>query len=182
MNSTTNIYIVAIICLLSVPVRAQQQTKGRIGEQTGFGAEEAVRRPVELPPDVLRILRSNSDIQRSCLKRVGSADEIPSSWFIGSRVNLNRDNLPDLVVSSAPANPCLGGANIVPFWVFRNTSKGHQLVLDVSTFNLEILKSRSGRYRDIQTEELTAVKILRARYKFNGRRYRVARSWERPIN
>jgi len=175
------ILMLVIITLLPGSLRAQRQIRTAIREQTGFGAEQRVRHPVALPSDVLDVLRKNADVQKACLKRVGSADRIPSSWFTASEINLNNDNLQDLVVMSTSENPCLGGANIVPYWVFRNTRDGHQLVLDISTFNLDILRTKKNGYRDIRTEELTAVKILRTVYKFKGRRYRAWRSWERPI-
>src|SRR5258708_39479065 len=80
--------------------RIQRQIRNAIREQTGFGAEQRVRHPVALPSDVLDVLRKNGEVQRACLKRVGSPDRIPASWFTASQIHLNNDKLPDLVVMS----------------------------------------------------------------------------------
>ena len=163
---------------LTVSTPAQRLDQARTREQTLFGAEEEISRPVKVPGDVLQILRQDRRNQRH-LPKGQSPDEMPETWFIASEIHLNDDYLVDMVVMAA--NPQLFGANIVPFWVFRNTRQGHQLALSVSTFGLEVLKTKTSGYRDIRTSAATANKLLTAVYSFDGTKYRQRRSSERPI-
>jgi hypothetical protein len=156
----------------------QQPQKSRSREQTAFSAEEGINHPVSVPDDVLPILRTFERIQ-GCLTKGKVPDQIPPSWFLASEIHLKDGGSPDLVVM--PANRCLFGANIVPFWVFRNTIKGHQLVLSESDFILELLKTRTNGYRDIRMVGLTATEELITIYKFEGRKYAMRRSYRRPI-
>jgi hypothetical protein len=149
-----------------------QQSKARPREQTKFGVEEEVEHPVDLPEDVLQILRRDERNQQS-LSQGQSPNDIPASWFVASQVRLNDDDLPDLIVTAA--DPRLLGANVAPFWVFRNTPQGHRLALSVSALSLEVLNTRTQRYRDIRATAATANKVLTTLFRFNGSAYRARR-------
>ncbi len=164
----------------SPPVSAhtQEQSQVRLREQSAFGAEEEVEHPVNMPEDVLRILRRDERNQRR-LAEGQSPDDMPASWFVASEIHLNEDDLPDLVVMAA--TPRLFGANIVPFWIFRNTPQGHKLALSVSALGLEVLNNRTNGYRDIHSIALSAREEFTTTYKFNGNEYREWRSSQRPL-
>jgi hypothetical protein len=147
-----------------------QRNKHFEREQLQFGAEVAVKRPVEVPQDVLSILREDKRNQ-TCLKEGESPASIPSSWFVGSRVHLKGDGDPDLVVSAR--NSCLFGANLVPFWIFRNTPHGYDLILSISALGLDILETRTRGYRDIRASAATATTTQTIIFKFGGDEYRV---------
>jgi hypothetical protein len=159
---------------------AQQptSTQARTEEQTVFESETKIERPVPVPDDVLRILRQDKRNQ-TCLGKRESLDKIPASWFVASEIDLNYDQIPDLVVVAV--NPCLFGANINPFWVFRKTDRGYEAALRVYALALELLKTRTNGFRDIRTSAATAVEVTTTTYTFDGRRYRPRRSRTEPI-
>jgi len=147
------------------------------GEQSEFDAEERVQRPVRLPEAVVQRLRQDDRV-RDCLQ--GSDGEDIAPWFTASAIDLNDDGLPDLVVK--PENACLFGANIVPFWIFRNTAKGYELLLNPYGLALKILRTGTKGYRDITIEASSATTILGATYKFDGTRYTPRACWEQAID
>jgi hypothetical protein len=138
-------------------------------EQSHFGAEVAIRKPVEIPPDVLSILREDKRNQ-TCLRDGESLTNITSSWFVGSRIHLSVDGDVDLVVTAR--NKCLLGANLVPFWVFRSRPQAHELVLSVSALGLDVLNTKTNNYRDIRTGAATAQSVRTVIFKFDGKEYR----------
>ncbi|HEX7314732.1 MAG TPA: hypothetical protein VF297_12475 [Pyrinomonadaceae bacterium] len=143
-------------------------------EQTNFNLEEPVARPATIPPDVLRGLGQDEKVLTCLTSGGGNATvEIPAAWFAASEVHLNGDKLPDLVVK--PQNACLNGANIGPFWVFRNTGRGYALVLRADTLGLEVLRTRTRGYRNIRLSSATARRVQTSLLKFDGKTYRAAR-------
>ena len=162
----------------SVSTPPQRLNQAATQEQTIFGVEEEIERPVSIPGDVLQILRQNQRNQRH-LAQGRSPRDIPASWFIASQIQLNDDDSQDLIVMAA--NPRLFGANIAPFWIFRNTPSGHQLVLSITTLGLEVLRSKTIGYRDIRATAATAKKVITTDYVFDGTSYRERRSSQRAI-
>jgi hypothetical protein len=157
----------------------QSPNQGRkADEQRLFGAEETIIRPVDIPADVLDILQRD-ERNRTCLAPSAPSKGIDSSWFLASRIELNNDSSPDLVI--VPSNPCLFGANIIPFWMFRNTPQGHKLILNVSGLGLEVLNERTNGYHDVRVDSPTAREVLTTVFKFNGDRYRAGRFSRNPI-
>ena len=149
----SSLSIMMLIGAFTVPAQAQPRSRKSHDEQSHFGAEVRVSRPVKLHPDVLSTLRKDKRSQ-TCLRKGQSPENIPSSWFVASAIHLDDDKATDVIVGAA--NPCLLGANIAPFWVFRNTGGGYQLVLQVETLSLDVLKSRTHGVRDIRTVAATA--------------------------
>lgn len=143
-------------------------------EQSSFNLEEPVARPAPIPTDVLRGLGQDEKVL-GCLTsgRGNEAVEVPASWFAASEIRLNADDLPDLVVQ--PQNACLNGANLGPFWVFRNTGRGYALALRADTLSLEVLATKTRGYRDIRLRSATARQVLTRVFKFDGQSYRAAR-------
>lgn len=162
----------------NVVVRADSQTGDETLEQTSFGAEEEMQQPVSIPGDVLEILKRDQRNQRG-LGAGETQSDISASWFVASEIKLNDDELPDLIVQSA--NPRLFGANLVPFWVFRKTLKGNELILRVDALNLELLKTKRKGYRDIRTTKATAKEVITSYYEFRGTKYEQRRSSLEPI-
>lgn len=130
-----------LILLIASPAWSREANriagKPQRGQEMSFGAEEPFARPVAVPDGVLQILRRDERVRR-CLSGDNMAPtELPPSWFMASVVNLNNDRRPDLIVRAD--NACMFGANIVPFWIFRNTARGYELVLQVHTLGVTIL-------------------------------------------
>ena len=137
-------------------------------EQTRFGVETEVKRPAPIPAEIVESLREDRR-NRTCLEEGQSAARIDASWFVGSIVNLNGRSGNDLIVK--PQNPCLLGANLGPFWIYRETANGYRLVLAVDALALELLSRRTNGLRDIVASAATASTVSRRTYSFNGSRY-----------
>jgi len=159
--------LVLIIVMLVGGMTAQERRPRT--EQSHFGAEAAITAPVEIPSDVIPMLRQDKRNQ-TCLKRGESVERITKTWFVCSEIHLKDDRSVDLVVTAR--NECLLGSNIVPFWVFRKTPHGHELVLSVSALGLDVLNSKTNNYRDIRIARATARSAHTATLKFDGRKYR----------
>lgn len=160
----------------SPPLRSDQSIQ-KAREQVVFNAEDAIQHPVGVPAEVLQLLRRD-ERNRTCLEDNQSADDIPPTWFTASEIDLNNDKEKDLIVKAN--NPCLFGANIDPFWVFRKSTDGYELVLRVHTLSLEVLDISTRGYRDIRTQAATAKEVLTTMYKFDGNKYKAMRSWREP--
>jgi hypothetical protein len=167
-NRLIGVFLTLLTALMFREAHAQVPRRSQ-REQSRFGAEVAIRRPVEIPAEVLSILREDKRNQ-GCLREGESPTNIISSWFVGSRIHLNGDSKRDLVITAK--NTCLLGANLVPFWVFRNTSQGQELVLSVSALGLDVLNTKTNNYRDIRTGTATARTVHTVIFKFDGRKYR----------
>jgi hypothetical protein len=141
-------------------------------EQAEFGMEsDHVAHPVGIPKDVVQTVQTDKWVQ-TCLEKGQSPNEIPPSWFVASRIHLNGQHEVGLVVM--PENGCLLGANTAPFWIFRKTTKGHQLILDISVHDLRFLESKTHGLRDIETSSSTAVERTVLLFKFDGQIYQLS--------
>lgn len=165
------------LCVLTLALgltfaEASAQTIRSDDEQSHFGAETPVRKTAEIPGEVLSILRQDKRNQ-TCLEKGESPTGITSDWFVGSRVQLNAQGPADLLVTAA--NNCLLGANTAPFWVFRMTPQGYQLVLEVNALGLDLLNTKTNSYRDIRTGVATASSVNEITFKFDKSHYRPSR-------
>jgi hypothetical protein len=136
-----------------------------------FGLEEKVEHPVPLPSSVLRTLRadkSNQVLFEACPSRA-ALQQIPPDWFVAANVDLRKGDHSGLVVKSESG--CLWGANIGPFWVFRRTTNGYDLVLSESGDSLAILDGFANGYRKIRLTRATGTQVLAVVYEFRGQKY-----------
>jgi hypothetical protein len=165
------IWLVAIV-VAPLPVTLGQNPSRTANPQTLFQLEERFTDPSPLPASVLETLQadtSNQQLFENCPTR-GSQHTIPSSWFLAAEVDLKRGDLSGLVVRAD--NCCLWGANIGPFWVFRRTNIGYELVLDASALGLELLDTRTNGYRDIRLSSAFGGEVHSTVFKFIEGRYR----------
>jgi hypothetical protein len=128
----------------------------------------------------VNLLRRDDDVQRRCLGQFGPG-RIEATFFVASQIHLDDQKDPDLIITSAKRNPCLGGANIDTFWVFYSTPQGYKLGLKVITFSLQVRKTKTKGYRDIDTEKPTGGEVFTTIFKFDGSQYQVWRHWKEPI-
>jgi len=168
---------VVVFALVWCPNPAWCQSSHTL-EQTSFGLEEPVEHPVPLPQAVLEKLRAETR-DRICPNSKAAKDS-DDSWFAASEVTLRRGELPALVVKAE--NACLRGANIGPFWVFRRSKTGYEIVLSESALGLEVLNTRTNGYRDIRLSAATARDVLIGVYRFRNGKYTVAIKRTRPIS
>ena len=165
-----------------------QNTKSR--EQSHFNSEQgdvgSVARPVSLPKGALDVLRRDQRVLHCARNQNISADQIPVKWFTASEIHLDGPVETDFVVlprfdlDLKPSNVCLMGANIGPFWVLAEMPKGYKLLLATSTLGLIVLDSRTKGYRDIKSVSESDV-VTTVIFKFDGQKYRVYRSSQKPI-
>jgi hypothetical protein len=148
-------------------------------EQSVFGLEAKVDRQAKMPLDILQILRKEDQVLR-CLNGNQSPDQIPATWFLASKIHLDSSEENGLLVQ--PKNPCLFGANIGPFWVFKKTPAGHSLVLKTDALGLEVLSSRTSGSRDIRGTQATAIKLITVVFRFDGNQYQPSKSEVAPIH
>lgn len=167
--------LLALTSLTSVrtgwcPRGEMQQTKPSPGEQIDFGAEDNNwARPIRVPTDVVQILR---DLNHA------SADEIPESSLLASEIHLGKPEQADLIVKGIH-NLQLPHAAL--FWVFRPTSKSHELILSTGGDALRVLSERHNGYRDIRVWNNTARASASALYQFDGRQYILATKTVKPL-
>src|SRR5208282_1683510 len=138
-------------------------------EQMRFGLEESVTQPVAIPDAVLAILRTDSVVITSRCGDGQPAFNISASWFEAAQVHLNGPEEIGLLVKAKDG--CLFGANIGPFWVFRKTQHGYELLLDVDALGVELLPSRTQGHKDISAGAVAGGKAVSVFYKFDGRKY-----------
>ena len=160
---------VCVLLAISGIVAAQRKLGTRLVEQTHFSAEdESVERPVAIPGDVMAILAKQEVVSQQLENERLKPESLPSSWFSASVAHLGQAKGPDLVVV---ANPPISGANTTTFWIFRTSTRDHQLVLTAMAHDLTIKKTRWMGLRDIQTVTVTMMEATTVSYKFDGKRY-----------
>ena len=137
--------------------------------QTRFYLDEPFERTVKLPDAMVPLLRDV--VNELCRGQVTTENADPRSWFVGSRITLNRDRFA-LIVHSSGERRCLTGANNVWFWVFLKTAKGYRKVLSGGTLLVHVLKSKSHGLHDIKTDAATARTNYRNFYRFDGTVYK----------
>jgi hypothetical protein len=144
-NRLIGVFLTLLTALMFREAHAQVPRRSQ-REQSRFGAEVAIRRPVEIPAEVLSILREDKRNQ-GCLREGESPTNIISSWFVGSRIHLNGDSKRDLVITAK--NTCLLGANL----------------------GLDVLNTKTNNYRDIRTGTATARTVHTVIFKFDGKNF-----------
>lgn len=165
--------VVILLLVFACDFDAQTKPKVNRAEQTRFGLEEPINRPVPIPEDVLKMLRQDSDIS-ACDLESNSRDSIPSTWYEASQIHLDGPSQIDFIVKAK--NACLWGANIGPFWVFRSTSNGHSLVLSTVAFGLRVLSTKTNGLRDVEAGAVVSLKPSFVIYKFDGQHYQESES------
>jgi hypothetical protein len=185
--------VVLILLLAATTSRSsgQNSTNDQKPEQTVFDAEPDqdlmhISKPVEIPESALEVLRDTiTGGPANCLKSHGvTPAQASASWFIASAVHLNGPNEVDLIVLlnepaiGNPKNPggCLLPANGNYFWVLGpgSASGKYRLLLETYGLRLEVLNSRTNRYRDIQTGYASTAGNAAELYKFMLSQYQLA--------
>lgn len=193
MRSQQLIAFAAFGVLFAVAVKGmpgQNSASNQTPEQTLFEAEadSPVKHPAKIPDSALQALRDTlTGGTFNCLKARGvTPDQAPASWFLASEIHLNGQNEIDLVVIpntseiEAPSNPggCLLAAHGGRFWILGPgiASGRYELLLGTYGFSLQVLNSRTNRYRDIQVGEGTVALL----YKFALQQYQLAERKAEP--
>lgn len=196
MGSRKLAWLIVLGVLLAVTegrASGQNSASDQALEQTVFDAEPnssqmLVKRPAEIPDSALQVLRDTlTGGIFNCLKSRGvTPEQAPASWFLASAVHLNGPNEIDLIVLpnvpsiSNPTNPggCMLPAHGGLFWVLGPgiASGRYGLLLATYGLRLEILNSRTNRYKDIEVDGGRAALF----YKFTVQQYQLAEKKTEP--
>jgi hypothetical protein len=173
--------LLIVVSLVASIGNSQTAKQPQASEQSRFAVEGIpIEKPKDVPESVLKILRKD-DYVVGCLRQGQSVSEIPTSWFVGSEIHLDGSDQIDLIVvprQLAPKkdeptdNACLYGANVAPFWVFRQTSGQPTLVLEISAAGLKVLNAKTNGCRHIRTWSSTALTRTISYFRFDGHQYR----------
>lgn len=137
--------------------------------QMHFSAEHTrVEGQVQIPEDVLAILRQNEMVQALLEDEKLSAEKLPQAWFSAYAIHLSNPSQVDFVVVGE--GPFLG-ANVTTFWVYCSTPHGHELVLAAPAHDLVVKRARWKGYREIELTSATAVGFSSVLLRWDGRKY-----------
>jgi hypothetical protein len=138
---------------------AHSQTHRKpLPEQTDFGADSDLDRPIPVPEAALKALRNALQ---------ATPDELPADQLRASKIHLNGPTEVDLVV------PVIGGGHAAFFYILRPALDGYQLIFDSGGDSMTILRTKSRGYRDLQVEGITMAgrNVTTAIFRFDGRKY-----------
>ena len=153
--------IVSATFLLGL-IEAQAQT----GKQTSFGMETDIKRKYRIPRAVIAQIVKNEELYSTeDINRLAEKLE-------GSLVNLNRDRQPDLFIQGD------NGANITGFWLFRNMGSKWKMVLYSRAAWLDIKRTLTKGFYDVEIHAASAVTMWGSVYKFDGVKYVPRGCWE----
>jgi hypothetical protein len=158
-------YLLALFIFILFSVAVNAQT---------FDSEKDIRKPVKIPAGILSLLEKTGQV-KSCLQNDGSGEpaEFSASWFQAARIDLNNDRSADYVVRNT--KDCLNGPRAASWWIFRGSAKGFRQVFDDSVLLLTIKRTKTAGFYDIETET-TMMNIIRNRWKFDGRKYKLSKT------
>ena len=162
---------VLVFCLMATTLVAAGAQGRPVAphQQTDFSAEaEGADHPVPVPDDVLKQLEKDESVLQALKNADPQVQTPPSTWFSASKVHLARPKEQDLVVLGEGP---LTGANVIIFWVFRNTGRGYDLVLRTRGHDLHIKRHRTNGYRDIEADSVTSMKFNAELFRFDGTHY-----------
>ena len=156
-----------------------QAKSGRLTEQMHFSAEdEGVKKPISIPSDVLAILANDGLVKNALADQKIPVDKLPTSWFSASAIHLSGPDEIDLVVLGEGQ---LRGANVITYWVFRATPRGHELVFSAPAHDLIVKKTRRKGFCEIELSGETAVELTTVLFRWDGDKYVVFREESGPI-
>lgn len=172
-SSETVLATVMIIIVIGCSQAAGQRGRTiKPAEQTSFGSEAPVLRPAMLPQDVLnRLARYDGGRLKKC-QMDEFREKNPADHFVASRISLNGDRLPDLLVQGRTI--CFMGAHNTTFWLFAQDTKRagrYTLVFDIHADGLALGRRRTNTFRDFEAMSHSAVQLFTSQYRFDGKKY-----------
>jgi len=162
--------LVLFLFAVGRPLNAEDEKAPHSPEQLRFSAEDVgVQRPIGIPQDVLAALREDKTVQNVLKSENITGASLPAEWFSASQVHLGDAVQKDIVVVGQPP---ISGGNVAIFWVFRLTVSGYELVLNVSSHDLIIRRTRWNGYKEIEAIGATGLTVSSVLYRFDGNQYR----------
>ena len=151
------VVFLVLVFFCPAPMDSQIQRK-RVPEQTEFGADSDLERPIPVPEAALKVLRN-------ALK--ATSEDLPAERLRASEVHLDGPTEVDLVV------PVLAGSHAAFFYILRPASDGYELIFDSGGDSMTVLRTRSHGYRGLRVVGITMAGAGEATvvYRFDGRKY-----------
>jgi hypothetical protein len=163
------ISLFVLVCLVAVAV-AHGRAPRAAARQTLF-SDGAIQHPVDLSSEVLKALLADEQVNGQFAAMKNSEKTNPSQFFRAAEVHWGQRAEVDLVVVGVAP---MAGADNTWFWIVRSARKNPRVVLFGGGSTLEVLKTKTNRYRDVSStwssgteENVTTI------YHFNGSNYRV---------
>jgi hypothetical protein len=149
-------------------------------EQRVFAAEgESFKLPFTLPKSILDLLSRYEMVTDSLEEKNIPPEQLPGSWFLASEVHLAGPKENDVVVmGQCPV--C--GANVAPFWLFRPSNRGYELLMFGRGLALRIIDHRTNGYLDIETSMVMTQKPWTGIWRFDGKKYQLVPDKKRRAN
>lgn len=172
---------IAAVVLSAVTIAGHLVAQRTDQEQTSFcpdSPSDDLRKPTPLPTVVVTALMETKEgrearrLARNEGKRLN-----PSHLFRGMKVRLS--DSPDvffLVIGDSP----MSGADNTWFWVVRQSDRGASILLWAGANCLNIKKSSTHGFRDIETEWSSASQTIAETYVYDGKAYRLQQRKSQP--
>jgi hypothetical protein len=136
-----------------------------------FDSEAKLRNTVRIPPVIVAELEKADEV-KECLDR-SESPKFTASWFRAVRVSMTGSARTDYLIKNDAE--CLNGPRAANWWIFSGSGRRARLVFHDSVLWLSILKRKTRRFRDIQTETVF-VNIIRNTWRYNGREYKLVKT------
>ncbi len=122
-----------------------------------------------------QVLADYSDV-RECVEKEEGGTRAAEENMSALEVDPNRDGVPEYEVSLS--GPCVCGMVNCSIYLYRQSPRGYEGILeDAAGLGIELLKTSSNGYADLQIDAReNAAAQSQTIYKFDGKRYREARS------
>ena len=122
-----------------------------------------------------QVLADYSDV-RECVEKEEGGTRTAEKNMSVEEVDLNRDGVSEYDVELS--GPCVCGMVNCTIYVYRQTPNGYEQILeDAAGFGLQLLKTSTRGYTDLRIDAGdSAAAEIQTIYKFDGNRYREARS------
>ena len=131
---------------------AQSEPHHALKEQTNFDVETPLQHPVVLPSGALNALKTSklsANMLRDCAENDGiKMDQVPSSWFAASWIELSGGQSSGLVVRAEAV--CFLGAHITQFSLLSKVDSNYHVVFAGNADGFRVLSTRTGSFRDVQ--------------------------------
>ena len=132
-----------------------------------------------IPKDVMAILTKDNLVRTALKNHNMPAEKLPAVWFSAAEIRLGNSNEKDLVVM---AEGELRGMNVITFWIFLTTRKGHELVLAAPAHDLKVKNVQWQGYREVGLVSMTASQVSTSLCRFDGRKYVQYKSTTKEIH
>ena len=181
--------VMVLFLLLTAAMSSQPQIANHQNrqEQSNFGTEEVpdeplVTQPLSVPDAVMQTLKMDDGVKGCLSDNPLGPNQLLNSWFIASEIHLAGPKESDLVIVPSPeigpVHMCFNSVSGIGwFWIYRKIGERYRLVLKAAGNGLNILKTRTNGYRNIQAGSIGMAGryVTTITFCFDGKLYRKCR-------